>query len=147
MIWFILLCVAFFVPFCVFAFNVRRQNNVAATVFGLLMSAVGVVAFVSLNVSCGLPEGYKEQRVLEVTEDGVVKESSVTYYEDENGDFYIETDSENAFWRACVKPFCKRTFEKVKPPVFESGGFITDHNCCSDCVACISNKMVCLKGE
>ncbi|MEE1503886.1 MAG: zinc ribbon domain-containing protein [Acutalibacteraceae bacterium] len=128
MIWFVPLGIAFFIPFCIFGFSLRRENTVLAVVFGILSVGVGITTLASMATSCNLPEGYKQQTVYEVTKDGVLKQTDVTYYQNEHEDFFVEINPEDAFNRILFKPFSKRKFEKVEAPVFENGNFVVNNS-------------------
>lgn len=80
-----------------------------------------LVAAASSAYSSSLPAGYTEQAVLIVAEDGVVKETNDTYYQDNNGDYYIKHQD---IIQHCLVPFYQPDFEKVAPPVFENGNLV-----------------------
>ncbi len=123
MIWFALLAILFFIVFSVLLFSWRR-SIVGAVVCGVVAFVFCVVGLANYHVSFATPSGFDKQTVYEVTEEGVVRESDITYYQDENGVFYIEKNEEK-FWKNFVLiPFNKREFEKVDPPVFENGNLV-----------------------
>ncbi len=123
MIWFALLTTLFFIVYSVLLFSWRR-SIVWAGISGVIAVILAVVSLVNLGYTCGLPDGFKSQQVYEVTEEGVVRESDITYYQDENGDWYVRVCEDGCEYKMWTNFFYKFEFEKVDPPVFKNGNFI-----------------------
>lgn len=128
MIWFVLLGIIFTVLSGIFAFSWRWDSEIGSSITGAFAVIFGFIALANLWTSTSVPESYERQEVYEMTENGVLRKANTTYYQNENGDFYVQVNEKEHAKRMLFEFFRKPEFEKIDPPVFKNGNLIVDES-------------------